>query len=188
MALQLDVLGFRYDDSEPAFTLLTGGLFYYHFASAKEYEKTSFDAWMTKQGKTFGAKELGAPSAAYLAQHNTIASRVGAPSTPPPTGAPITASVTKAPTTTADDTGTITVAGGPADKAYTITVTVKDKASSGDDVMNIPVAKGATAAKAAADIAAGVSDPNITAAASGAVVTFTPKTGSYVEKLTVSVA
>ena len=130
MALQIDVLGYRYDDSEPAFTLLTGGVFYYHFAGRKEYEKASFDAWMTKQGKAFGAKELGTPSAAYLAQHNTIASRVGAPPTPPP-GAPITASVTKAPTSTADDTGTITVAGGPADKAYTITVTAKDALSSG---------------------------------------------------------
>jgi hypothetical protein len=55
-------------------------------------------------------------------------------------------------------------------------------------VQNIPVAKGATAAKAAADIAAGISDPNVTAIAAGAIVTVSPKSGSTLDKLTVSVA
>ena len=35
------------DDERPAFTSLRGGLFYYHNATGKEYEKSSFDAWMT---------------------------------------------------------------------------------------------------------------------------------------------
>ena len=192
MTVQLDVFGYKYDDAEPAFTMLKGGDFYYHIITGKRYEKTSFDAMLTAQGKSFGAKELGVPSAAWQAGHNTIITRSGAAAGGGggggSTSAPITASVTKTPSAAADDTGEITVAGGPADKAYMITITVKDAASGGDDVQNIPVAKGATAVKAATDIAAGISDPNVTVTRVGAVVTIAPKSGSTIAKLTVSVA
>lgn len=192
MALQFDVLGYTYDDSEPAFTLLKGGYRYYHRITGQQFDKASFDAWMTASGKSFGANELGVPSAAWQAGHNTIISRSNTVASGGGggggTGAPITATVTKAPTATADDTGTITVAGGPADKAYTVTVTLKDAASAGDDVQNVSIAKGDTAAQAATKIAAAESDPNATATAVGAVITYTPKSGSTLAKLSVSVA
>ena len=187
MAVALDVLNFKYDDVEPAFTD-TGNGFYLHWAEAKMYEKKSFDAWMTANGKSFGAKELGKPSAAFLKDHRWGGIAAAASSPKPPVLAPITVSVTKAPSTTADDVGTVTVAGGPADKAYTVTLTVHGQGSAGDDVQNVSIPKSTTAAAAAGLIAAASSDPNVTAAAAGAVITFTPKAGTHITKLTVSIA
>ena len=188
MTIAIDVLGFRYDDANPAFTD-TGNGFYLHWAEAKMYEKKSFDAWMTANGKSFGAKELGKPSAAFLKDHRWGGIAAAASSPPkPPVLAPITVSVTKAPSTTADDVGTVTVAGGPADKAYTVTLTVHGQGSAGDDVQNVPIPKGTTAAAAAGLIAAASSDPNVTVTAAGTVITFTPKSGTHMTKLTVSIA
>ena len=189
MAIKIDVLNFEYDDAEPAFTEMTSG-YYYHRVTKRLYGKASFDAWMTAHSLSFGTGELGDQSTGYKANHLSIASR-GTPKTaaaPAPTGKPITISVTKAPAATNDDTGTVTVAGGPADKAYTVTLTVKGQASAGDDVQNVAIAKGDTAAAAAGKIAAASSDPNVTAVAAGAVITFTPKAGTQISKLTVSIA
>ena len=191
MTIAIDVLGFRYDDTNPAFTD-TGNGFYLHWAEAKMYDKKSFDAWMTANTKSFGSKELGQPSAAFLKDHRwggIAAAAAPAPKPPAaPTLAPITISITKAPSNTADDVGTVTVAGGPADKAYTVTLTVHGQGSAGDDVQNVSIPKSTTAAAAAGLIAAASSDPNVTAAAAGAVITFTPKAGTHITKLTVSIA
>lgn len=186
MTIKLDVLNFVYDDAEPAFTEMASG-YYLHRVTQKLYSKPAFDAWLTAEGKSFGAKEVGAQSASYMATHFSLASR-GTPASPPVAGHPITVSVTKAPTATADDTGTVTVAGGPADKAYTVTFTVKDAGSAGDDVQNVAIAKGDTAAVAAGKIAAASSDPNAVVTAAGAVITVKPKSGSTIAKLTVSIA
>lgn len=187
MTVKLDVLGYRYDDVEPAFTD-TGQGFYLHWRSHKMYDKKSFDAWMVSKSLSFGAKEVGKPSALFLANHSWGGLAAGAPSPPVVTLAPITATVTKVPSNAADDTGAVTVAGGPADKAYTVTLTIHGQGSPGDDVQNVPVAKGATAEQVAAALAVASSDPNVTAAASGKVVTFTPSAGTHMTKLTVSVS
>jgi hypothetical protein len=185
MAVALDVLNFRYDDTNPAFTD-TGSGFYLHWVEGKMYDKPSFDAWLAAEGKSFGAKELGKPSAAYLKDHRWGGLASG--TAPAPASAPITVAVTKAPATTADDVGKITLGGGPADKGYTINIAVKDAASTGEDVQNVSIAKGDTAAQAATKLAAGVSDPNITATASGVIVTLKPKSGSNFTKLTVAIS
>jgi hypothetical protein len=185
MTIKQDVLGFDYDDTEPAFTEMASG-YYHHRVDKRLYDKPSFDAWLTAKGKSFAAGEVGPQSTAYKATHLSIASRgtAAVPAVP----AAITASVTKAPTLTADDTGQITVAGGPADKAYTVTVIIKETKSGGDDIQNVAVGIGDTAAKVAGDIAAAISDPNVTSVAVGAVVTVTPSAGSTIAKLTVAVA
>jgi len=186
MPLRYDMYNRIYDDAEPVFIYAFNSTRVYDRLSHKMVSAASLMAQATAMGYTLAAPEIGTGSAKWLAANDFPGE--GAPAPTPPASAPITASVTKAPSTTADDTGQITVAGGPADKAYTITVTIKDAASAGDDVQNVAVAKGATAAKAAADIATGVSDPNVTATAAGAVVTVKPKAGSHFTKLSVSVA
>ena len=185
MTIQIDVLGFEYDDAEPAFIQRDG--YYFHLKTHMKYDKPSFAKWLTAEGLTLGAKEVGTVSSQYEANHLWGGLLVGK-TTAAVTPAPITVSVTKAPTAVNDDTGEVTVAGGPADKAYTVTLTVKGQASAGDDVQNVSIAKGATAAAAAAAIAAASSDPGVTATAKGAVITFTPKAGAQVSKLTVSIA
>jgi len=186
MALRYDFYNRIYDDAEPVFIYAYNTSMVYDRLARREVSTSSLMAVTAAAGYTLAAPEIGMASAAWLVANDFPGDDGISPT--PPAAAPITASVTKAPTTTADDTGQITVAGGPADKAYTITVTVKDALSGGDDVQNIPVAKGATAAKAASDIAAGISDPNVTATAAGAVVTVAPGAGSTIDKLTVSVA
>ena len=207
MTIKLDVLNFPYDSAEPAFTELASG-YYHHRVNKRLYEKGAFDAKLVAEGKAFEAGEVGDQSAGYKATHLSIVSGgtatapakapAKAPATAPATApakapaavvtlAAITASVTKVPSATADDTGTVTVAGGPADKAYTVTFTVKEATSGGDDVQNVAIAKGDTAAQAAAKVAAASSDPNAVVTASGAVVTVKPSSGSTIAKLSVLV-
>lgn len=109
-------------------------------------------------------------------------------SPPPPAPAPITASVTKAPTSTADDTGEITVAGGPADKAYQLFVEVKDASSAGLDDQTIDIPIGTTAEEAAQLIVDHESDPNVVSSRTGAVVEMAPAAGSTIETLTITVS
>lgn len=186
--IKLDVLNFVYDNAEPAFTEMASG-YYHHRVTKMLYSKLAFDAKLAAEGKAFAVGEIGDQSLSYKATHASIVSRGTVKATVHvPTGHPITISVTKAPTATTDDTGTVTVAGGPADKAYTVTFTVKDAGSFGDDVQNVTIAKGDTAAVAAGKIAAASSDPNAVVTAAGAVMTITPKIGSTIAKLTVSIA
>ena len=184
MALRYDMYNRIYDDAEPVFIYSFNSTRVFDRLNHKTVTTASLMAQAASMGYTLAAPEIGMASAKWLLANDFPGEGTTAP-TPP---AAITASVTKTPTATADDIGQITVAGGPADKAYTITVTVKDALSGGDDVQNIPVAKGATASQAAGDIAAGISDPNVTAVAVGAVVTISPAAGSKLDKLTVSVA
>ena len=183
MALRFDMYNRTYDDAEPVFCDAYGGVMVYDRLDHDMVTKASLMAYAAKIGYTLAAPEIGEPSNAYKINNDW-------PGEDPAAAAPkpITASVTKAPATTADDTGIITVAGGPADKAYTATITIKDAASSGDDVQNVAIAKGDTAAAAAGKIAAAVSDPNVTATAAGAVITIKPKSGSHFTKLSVSIA
>jgi len=189
MTLKIDVLGFEYEDSVPAFTELTSG-YYYHRISKKMYGKPSFDAWLTAEGKAFGTGELGDQPASYKADHFSIVTR-GTPVTagppPGPAPAPLTVSVTKVPTTTANDTGSVTIAGGPADKAYTITLTLEGQNSGGADVQNVAIAKGDTAAVAAGKVVAAESDPDVSSSNIGGVIIFTPKTGDNIKTLSVSI-
>ena len=57
----------------------------------------------------------------------------------------------------------------------------------GQDITNVTIAKGDTAAQAAAKLQAGVSDPSCVASVKGAVVTITPSAGSTVQVLTVTI-
>ena len=185
MTIKQDVLGFDYDDAEPAFIQRDG--YYLHLANHRSYDKPSFAKWMAKEGLSFGTGEVGTVSSGYKADHVWEGLLVGK-TTASTTLAAITISVTKAPTTSKNDTGVITVAGGPADKAYTVTITVRDAASGGDDIQNVPIPKGSTAASVAALVAAAVSDPNVTAKAVGVTITVKPKGGSHFTKLSVSIA
>ena len=185
MTLQIDVLGFTFDDAEPAFVLRDG--YYLHIAEHKLYGKASFDAKLTAEGKAFDAKELGVTSAAYKATHSWSGYFVG--NAAPVVGAPITVAVTKTPTTTADDTGEVTIGGGPADKAYTITLTIRDAKSGGDDVQNVAIAKGDNVNAVLAKLIAAISDPNaVGTIRPGGVLEVSPAAGSTLTKLQVSIA
>ncbi len=195
MTIALSVLSQRYDDVEPCF--IVSGVFYYNRIDTQLYKKKEFDAWMAAQTPplVFGANEVGTLSAGYLATHIGIPPSTGAVTPPVPpvvtppavTGAPITVAVSKTPSATADDTGQVTLGGGPADKGYMINMTIKDAASAGDDVQNVAIAMGDTAAQAATKVDAAIGDPNVTHAVVGAVVTITPKVGSTIDKLIVSI-
>ena len=184
MSIKLTVQGQRYDDAIPAYMELQGG-YYYNRIDGKLYEKTSFDAWMTANSLTFGTGELGDFPASYLKDF------IGLPGTAKPaapvTLSALTISVTKAPTN-ADDVGEATVAGGPADKAYIITLTVKGEDSAGDDVQNVTIPKGKTAVEAAALLAAAEADPNVTPSTRGAILVITPTAGKKIAKFTVAIA
>jgi len=183
--IKLDVLGFRFEKPNPAFVETQNG-FYYHIRTKRLFEKDSFDARLTVEGKSFKPGELGNPHKEFITEHGGVLAGMLVDHTGG--GHPITASVTKAPADTADDTGEVTIAGGPADKAYTITLTVKGEASVGDDVQNVSISQGKTAAEAATLLKNASSDPNVVATVTGAVVTFTPASGKKVATLTVSVA
>ena len=185
MAIAIDVLNFEYDDAEPAFVQRDG--YYLHLKTHMEYDKPSFAKWMKAQGLTFGPLEIAPPSDNYVHEHSWQGLLYTAPSTIMMLDS-ITASVTKTPTVKNNDTGEITFAGGPSDDPYTVTLTIRDAASGGDDVQNVAIAKYDTVGTVAAKVAAAVSDPNVKATASGAVVTFKPKAGSHFTKLTVSIA
>ena len=86
MALKLDIFGYRYDDTEPAF--VNAGLFWFHRPTGKLLTKASVTAYMASftPAKTMGAKESGSLSAAYLADHIGMPVAAGAPPPPPPAG------------------------------------------------------------------------------------------------------
>lgn len=110
---------------------------------------------------------------------------------PAPSGAKVTASVTKTPAAP-DDTGTITFAGGPADKAYVVTVVVKDSTDAADVTVTANIAVGNTATAAATALVAAwpsgtPAASKVTVSRSTKVVTLTPTTGGTIEKLTVNI-
>jgi hypothetical protein len=172
-------------DDAPAFIIL-GASHYYHRIPRQTLSKESVDKAMSSDGYTPKQGEIGIAPADWKDGHDGVWDSIS--SVTPPSGNPITASVTTPANGAVDAVSVITVSGGPADKQYMITVTTKEASSAGDDVQNITVAKNATVDQAASDIASAISDPNVTASASGGVVTVAPKSGKAVEKLEVAVS
>ena len=90
MTIRIDVLGYTYDDAEPAFTHMDSGL-YHHRITQRTYSVEAFDAWLVSVGKVFGPKELANQSDEYKATHLSLASRgtVKPPPPPDPTTQPV---------------------------------------------------------------------------------------------------
>jgi len=188
--LKFNIFGEVYDDIMPCFIESLDGSMYWNRAANQMLTKVSVDAYLADTGKSMGPKETGSLSPEYIKSNfgNFMSGLKGGPAGGSSAPAAITVAASKATSSTNDEVLTITVGGGPADVAYTVTVTVKDKASSGDDVQNVSVAKGDTAEQAATAIKTAISDPNVSATVSGKVVSIAPKAGSTVAKLTVAIA
>ena len=77
-----DVLGYFYDNAEPAFAALEGGQYYYHLHTKKMLERSSFDTMLSDKGLAFEEGELGAPSAGWLAQHGGLTQNLFGPAKP----------------------------------------------------------------------------------------------------------
>jgi len=186
MTIEVDVLGHRYDNDEPAFTELRGG-WYWHLKTNRCYEKVSFDAWMASETLSFAVGELGIPSLAYMRTHETILWSFE----PPESSAPLTATVTKVPSATPDDTGEITIADGPADAYTSIIITQQDStstvASKPETIVDPRNAE--TPTEVAVLIAAHLgNDSNFTSVTSAlGVITFTPSSGGTIDVLSVVV-
>jgi len=88
MTIKIDVLGFEYDSSEPAFTLLKGGRFYYHIKTGIICSKDSVDKKLSAAGRSFQDGELGVPSVEWQSTHRNIISETGT-TVPPPEPEPL---------------------------------------------------------------------------------------------------
>ena len=106
---------------------------------------------------------------------------ISATVTDPP--AAMTATVTKAPTSQADDTCDITFE-NKALKDRTLNYGFQQDNSGGVDSQTVSIPAGTTAVQAATLLVNSVSDPEVTASRKSAVVTFAPKSGSFINKLT----
>ena len=82
MGLKTDVLGFQYDDAEPAFTEEASGRFYYHLRTKRLLERKSFNARLEQDGKAFADGELGSPSDDYIARHEGMLKNLYSPELP----------------------------------------------------------------------------------------------------------
>ena len=181
MTIKLDVLGYRYDDEEPAFQEVEGG-FYYHLRMKKRYDKAEFDATLVTDGKSFGVGEVGYASIRYVMTHESMLRSY----VPPAGSAQMNVNVTKVPSG-ADDTGAITVTGGPTDEPIILTITTQDSTSllPTETMLYIGLQVQETAVEVAAKIAAAVFDANfVSVAAVDAVVTFTPSAGGSIDVFT----
>jgi len=179
MSIELDVLGYRYDNAEPAFVELTGG-FYWHMPTNRRLDKDEFDAKLVAEGKSFAAGELGIPSLEYMRYHETILWSF----LPPAGSAELTATVSKAPSGI-DDTGEITIAGGPTNAPVEIHVLANDSTTL-IEVPKIVMAVDPVSAETPTELGdrlaadAGL-DPNFTSVVNVAgVVTFTPSAGGSI--------
>jgi hypothetical protein len=187
MTIRKDFIGYRYDDAEPAF--FPAGMFYWHRITARLIGKAGLDAAMTAAGYTAPAGEIGAPSAAYIATH------MGAPISPAaPPPAAVLAAITAAVAGTGTASATITLGGGPADKAYTIALTANAGAVIAG-IASVAVAKSDTAAQVATKVAAALngkkdagSTKTLAAVAAAAKVTVTEAGGGNIATLTAVVS
>jgi hypothetical protein len=176
MAVKLSVIGLRYDDAVPAFTLTPAG--YYCRLDHKLRQRKSFEAWLAKHKLSFAPGEVGEFPKWYTDRNpGMLWDKL-------PAG-PITGAVTT-PGGAIDVAGVISFSGGPADKAYVVTITTAVDAGP-DVVRTVNVAKDDVPVEVAGAVAALVI-PEITLTTSGHEVTFTPATGKALTKLTVSVA
>ena len=174
MTIKIDVLGFRYDDAQPAFQEVEGG-FYWHIRHKKLLEKVSFDAWMTAEGLSFAVGEVSYVTIKYLKDHEDMLHSF----VPPAGSAQMDVDITKIPAGV-DSTGIVTVAGGPTDEPLVLIFTTQDSTSSEPTVVTMIVQMQAeeTATEVAVRIAAAAHDPNLLSVVNVAgVVTFTPSTG-----------
>jgi len=184
MTIKLDVLGHRYDDAEPAFCELVGG-WYYHLRLKQRFNKDEFDAKLVAGGVPFADGELGVPSIGYILTHEYILWGVVVPDSTP--AAPITATVTKVPSG-ADDTGEITIAGGPSDGVYEITVTTQDSTSGAASKPVTYAITGDEDIEVAKRVGAMAHDPNLSdVTVLVDVITFTPSAGGSITNLIVGV-
>ena len=188
MPLQLDIFGYTYDDSEPAF--IDAGPFWFHRPTKRLLTKTSVAAYMASftPAKTMGAKESGTLSAAYITTHMGIPAAPAAPA--PAAGAPIVTAISGAGSATAK----ITVTGGPADKAYTITPAVNAGAVIAG-LTPVAVAKGDILTQVAAKLVTALNGKKdagnaktLKAVAAVGVVTVTETGGANIATITAAVS
>jgi len=182
MTIKRDVLGFRYDDEEPAFQEVEGG-FYYHLRHPKKlHEKASFDAWLVAESKSFAAGELGYASIPYVLRHEDMLRSY----VPPVGSAQMNVEITKIPSGV-DDTGEITVTGGPTDEPLILRISTQDSTSDDptDTLVYVAMTLEETVTEVAVRIAAAAHDPNLLSVANVAgVVTFTPSSGGEISVFT----
>ncbi len=99
----------------------------------------------------------------------------------------MTVSVSKAPTSTADDTASITIE-NTALKAMALSYGFQQDNKGGVDAQTVQIPAGTTAIQAATLLRNSVSDPEVTATRQSNVVTFAPKSGSFINKLTAALS
>lgn len=99
----------------------------------------------------------------------------------------MTASVTKAPTSRADDTASITIE-NTALKDRILSYGFQQDNTGGVDVQTVQIPAGTTAIQAATLLKNSVSDPEVTTTRASNVVTFAPKSGSFINKLTAALS
>ena len=175
MTIKLDVLGYRYDDEEPAFQEVEGGFYYRLRHPKKLHEKVSFDAWMAAEGLSFGTNELGYASIQYVLDHEDMLRSY----VPPAGSAQMNVEITKVPAGV-DSTGEITVTGGPTDEPLILRISTMDSTSlvQTDAIVYVAMQLEESATEVAVRIAAAAYDPNLLSVANVAgVVTFTPSAG-----------
>lgn len=88
---KLDVLGHKYDDSEPAFTAVESGMYYYHLKTKRLLGRASFDKFLADNDIGFADGELGIPSDGLIAISEDMLKNLFTPTVPT---APTTLGVT----------------------------------------------------------------------------------------------
>lgn len=174
MTLAIDFFGERYDDAIPSFVIITDKLCW-HRPGMKMLDYPSLQAAMTAEGYTPGANEVG--TAETWAMENL------GMSTDYEDGGETTAPLTAVASLGAS---TVTISGGPADAAYTITVTYQVDTSGSDVDVVYAAAEGETAEEAATGLAAEFSG-DLTATAAAGVVTIALGTATTLDALSVAV-
>jgi hypothetical protein len=164
--IRFDVFGREYNDAEPAF-VDAGPKFVYDRLGHRYLDRSGLLAYGAAKTPPhiFVTEEIGTATAAYKLANNWDDENV-AYSPPIATPAPIT-------TVASGGGGTfiVTVGGGPADKAYSVTIKMQVSGNP-PATETIPVAKGDTADKVATQIAAALHAlPGINSSAAGKVVT-----------------
>ena len=176
MALRYDFYNRIYDDAEPVFIYAYNTSMVYDRLDHKEVSTSSLLAVTAAAGYTLAAPEIGMGSAAWLAA-NGFPGEDGISPAPPVVLAPIKALVTYART----DRSELTISGGPADKAYTIEVKTNTSSADPEDLQNVAVAKGDTAAQVTAAIAAAIAYPGVTVSSpASTIVRIVPDTGETI--------
>ena len=173
MTLRYDMYNRIYDDAEPVFVYVYNATMIYDRLSHKEVTTTSLMAQAASLGYTLAAPEIGTGSTVWQARNKFP----GEDGNVPPVFAPITALVTYARTNRSE----VTVSGGPADKAYTIEVKTNTSSADPEDLQNVAVARGDTAAQVTAAIVAAISYPGVTVTAPvSTVVRIVPDPGETI--------